>query len=427
MCAIQLPEEIWIRVFEYLSDRDKCNVRLSCTDFKRLIDHWSLWKDSVAVVQTFYNFHFWKTLSQRKTKSVVVQKTTAKVLQQIATWLPWIGSVTLVECGDGTALVTLGALKHLKRLVIRQCCCRSLTSSLLSLRQLTHLCLCDVQKASISEISAAVSQLVNLTSLHYHDDKNPIRKTTLNGMLRSLPNLKHLSLKLGPKYGILPDDYFWSTKACEHAGVTPDAKFGLSSLELLNYVDPCLSPVAFNGLSSLTKLTVHYRKSLINPNLCRLTEWLQELRVLSELNISLGYPLSIYADSVPRTVQHLSLMGVNVELQSVRIMGERVPDLLHLHLDLCCHNSSDIIAEVPRIFPKLQILKARQHNVPESVFLRLRRLPQLKQLVILDAPKGHSPAVLSLTQKLNSKANNRIHVLRSNSKDQTTCSCGFYG
>ncbi|KAL0170133.1 hypothetical protein M9458_034729, partial [Cirrhinus mrigala] len=74
-----------------------------------------------------------------------------------------------------------------------------------------------------------------------------------------------------------------------HTGVTPDAEFGLSSLELLNYEDPCLSPVAFNGLSSLTKLTVHYKQWLETSKLCRLTEWLQGLHALSELNISCKY------------------------------------------------------------------------------------------------------------------------------------------
>lgn len=423
---LTLPEEVWIHVFGFLSDRDKLNVRLSCTYFKRLIDHWSLWTDSVIVLQKLYDSHFWKTLCQRKIKSVVVQKATAKVLQQTVTCLPWIGSVTLVQCSDGTALVTLRALKHLQRLVIRQCCCRSLTSSLLSLRQLTHLCLCEVKRASISEISAAISQLVNLTTLKYHEDKNPIHKSALHGMLGRLPNLKHLSLRFGPKYGILPDDYFCPAKAFGHPGVTRDAGFGLSSLELLNYEDPCLSSVAFNALSSLTKLTVHYRKWHANPDFCCLTKWLQGLSVLSELNISLGYSLRVYAERIPRTVQRLSLMGVKAELESVRIMGQQVPDLLQLHLDLCCHDISDVITEMPQIFPKLQILKVRHHNVPEAVFLQLQHLPRLKQLVILDAPKSPSPTVLNLTQNLHVQTNNRVHVLHFNSKDKTTCSCGFY-
>lgn len=427
MSAFQLTDEIWIHVFGFLSLRDKLSVRLSCTYFKRLVDHWTLWKDSVIVLQKveIYNSHFWRTLRQRKTKSIVVHKANAKALQHIATSLPWISSVTLAQCSDGRALSELGVLKHLERLIIRQCCCRSLTSSLLSLRQLTHLCLCEVQRASVSEISAAISQLVNLTSLQYHDDNNPISKPVLHGMLRRLPNLKHLSWSLGPKYGILPDDYFCPAKARGCPGESPDAEIGLRSLELLNYKDPCLSPDAFDALSSLTKLTVHYRLCIDNPKFCRLTKWLQGLHALSELDISLGFPLELYAESIPRTVQHLSLMGVKANLKAVRILAEQVPDLLQFHLDLCCHDICDVIKEMPQMFPKLQILKMRHQNIPASVFLHLQHLPQLQQLVILDAPLGPSPTVLDLTQKFHDQTNKRIHVLHSNSKDQTTCSCAF--
>ncbi len=70
-------------------------------------------------------------------------------------------------------------------------------------------------------------------------------------------------------------------------------------------------------------------------------------------------PIKVYAESIPRTLQRLSLMGVKADLESVRIMGEQVPDLLHLHLDLCCHDICDVITEMPQIFPKLQILKVR--------------------------------------------------------------------
>jgi len=76
-----------------------------------------------------------------------------------------------------------------------------------------------------------------------------------------------------------------------HTGVSPDSEFGLSSLELLNCYDPCLSPVAFDALSSLTKLTVHYKQWCEDPTRCRLTKWLQGLHVLSELNISCKYEI----------------------------------------------------------------------------------------------------------------------------------------
>ncbi|XP_055028538.2 uncharacterized protein [Misgurnus anguillicaudatus] len=421
----QLPEEVWIHVFGFLSNRDKLNVRSTCKSFLRLIDHWSLWKNAVVVMQKIgqYDSHFWSTLGKRKTRCIVVQKANVKDVQKLVTWLPWISSLTLNQCSDGTALSTLGTLKHLRRLVIRQCLCPSLTRSLSSLRQLTHLCLCEVQRASIMEISAAISQLVNLTTLYYHEDKNPIPKNALHGMLKCLPNLKHLSLRMGPKYGILPDDYFCHT-ACESPGVTQG---GLTCLELKNYEDPYLSSAAITRLSSLTKLTVHYKGWIVDTNQNNLANWLQGLPLLSELVISLGYPLSVYAKSIPRTVTSLSLIGVRAELESVRIMGEQVPNLLHLHLDLCCHDSCDIIKEMPQIFPNLQTLKVRHHDVPVSVFLGLQDLPRLEQLVILDAPQSPSPTVLDLTQKLHVQTNNRIRVLHSvGPKDQTSCSCGFY-
>lgn len=425
MSYIQLPEEIWIHVFGFLSVRDKLSVRVSCTYFKGLVDHWALWKDSVLLIQKpgVYDTHFWKTLSRRKVKSVVVEKAKVKVLQQIVLYLPWVTSVNLLECSDDTALVTLAALKHLDRLVICQCSCRSLISSLLSLRNLTHLCLCGVQRASIVEIRNVLSQLTNLASLHYHDDKNPINKTALHSLLTRLNNLKHLSLKMGPKYGILPVDYFCPAGACGHSAGEESV---LNSLELLNYEDSCLSPDAFSALSSLTKLSVHYTKCIFCPLACPLIKWLEDLCVLSELNISYGYSLEMYAGSIPRIVRRLSLMGVKADLASVRILAKRLPELLHLHLDLCCHDISHIIAEMPQMFPKLQILKVRHYNVPASVFLQLKHLPRLRQLVILDAPQGPSPAIQDLTQKLQTQTNNRVNVLHSHLKDQTTCSCGFY-
>lgn len=38
-------------------------------------------------------------------------------------------------------------------------------------------------------------------------------------MLKCLPNLKHISLRMGPKYGILPDDYFGRARASGCLGI----------------------------------------------------------------------------------------------------------------------------------------------------------------------------------------------------------------
>ncbi|TRY94083.1 hypothetical protein DNTS_027315 [Danionella cerebrum] len=421
MSTVLLPEEIWVHVFGYLSSRDKLAVRCCCTCFKRLIDHWKLWINSVIVLQGFgeYDTQFWRTLRRRKIGFMVLQNSKARVFQQMVRWLPGLKSVTVSEGTDSSAMVALSALKHLERLVIRQTSCRNVLYSLPKLTKLTNLCLCKLPRISSTHVSATVSRLVNLNTLQYHEENSPLSSVELHAMLSCMPKLKHISLRLGPSHGILPDFYFGPVRIA--------APPVLSSLELLNYEDPCLSSVALNPLPTLTKLTVHYTRWLEDATSfpCSLPEWLQGLSLLTELNVSLGYPLSAYAGSIPCSVQRVCLMGVKADLASVRIMGEQLPDLSHLHLDLCCHDISDIITEMPQIFPKLEILKVRHHSVPVSAFLQLRHLPRLQQLMILDAPQG-SPFLRDLTQKLLSQKDNRFHVLSFDPKDQTSCHCGFY-
>ncbi|XP_017569278.1 uncharacterized protein LOC108436992 isoform X2 [Pygocentrus nattereri] len=200
---------------------------------------------------------------------------------------------------------------------------------------------------------------------------------------------------------------------------------GLTSLELLNYMDPMLSPVALQGLPSLKSLTVQYRGWTLDSSLCHLKTWLSMLPLLSELSISLGYQLGAYANSVPGTVQSLSLKGVVGELKALWEMAQKVPDLLCLHLDLCCHERHSFIAEVPQLFPKLQILKIRHHNVPETEFLQLSQMSYLKCVEVLD-PHNLSPnsALMDLTHKLHIQTNNRVHVIYSSEpKDRNVCFC----
>lgn len=211
MSVFLLPEEIWMHVFKYLSKSDRMEVRSCCKYFKRLVDHRSLWKDEIIVLRRIrsYNSNFWKTLRCRMLTAVVVVNPNIKECKQIVTSLPWLRSVTIdLSNVDSDVLTNLSSLRELKRLVIRTCHrSLALAKSLILLPQLEHLSVCRILNSVRSDIMTAISQLCNLTSLHYHEGLSPIPKKTFHALLKSLPKLKHLSLRMWTGHGSLPDDY----------------------------------------------------------------------------------------------------------------------------------------------------------------------------------------------------------------------------
>ncbi|XP_058255467.1 uncharacterized protein im:7136021 isoform X2 [Hemibagrus wyckioides] len=187
-------------------------------------------------------------------------------------------------------------------------------------------------------------------------------------------------------------------------------------------MDPILSPVALQGLPSLKFLTVQYRDWSLEPQLCHLKTWLSKMPLLSELNISLGYQLGVYANSVPPTVYRLSLKGVMAEFKALRDLAQSVPDLLHLHLDLCFHNKQSLIAEIPHLFPKLQSLAIRHYQLPVEEFLGLAQLSHLKHLVILDPTARPNSELMDLTRKMQIQTNYRVNVVNfSGPRDPSAC------
>ncbi|XP_053489728.1 uncharacterized protein im:7136021 isoform X1 [Ictalurus furcatus] len=426
MEEFRLPEEVWVHVFQFLSTYDKLSVRSSCRFFMRLIDRPVLWKNTTLYIEKINSFtsHSWRTLSNRKIASVVVLKTNGKEWKQLALRLPWIHSITVDVC-CASVLNSLSEFKNLTRLVLRRCICPSLTS-LSALRELSHLSLCEVVCAPTSDIINALSQLTTLTSLHYHACSKPIPTAAFHNLLQRLPKLKQLSLKMGPNHGPVSKDALFLPQGNHMPEGSQCRVPALISLELLNYMDPILSPVALQGLPSLKFLTVQYRDWSPKSKLCHLKTWLSTMPLLSKLNISLGPPLGVYANSVPATVQHLSLKGVMAEFKALRDLAHRVPDLLHLHLDLCFHKRQRVIAEVPWLFPKLQSLAIRHYKVPVEELLGLAQLSHLKHLVILDPTTGPNSALMDLTQKMHIQTNYRVIIHLSGPKHPNACLCANY-
>ncbi|KAJ8394273.1 hypothetical protein AAFF_G00048560 [Aldrovandia affinis] len=443
LSAFHLPQEVWTQIFLFLSDEEKGNIRASCKYFKRLIDHPSLWRRSAVVLKRVHSYsaQFWTTLRRRKTSAAVVHKAATRDWELIAARLPWLTAITVEQCPDARALAALRRFGGLRRLVIRSFHCPAgLAGALAPLRALTHLCLCELQRAPRAELIGAVSQLAGLTSLSYHEGDKPISKRTLQGMLARLPHLKQLSLKLGPVYGTLPEDYFslpatnrdvTSEATVLGRGDPPPSGLGLTRLELLNYMDPMLSPGALVSLSSLQSLTVSYRERAVRPSSCALRTWLCKLPCLTELTVTRGYPLAVYVRLLPASLRRLCLLQLIVGDGDLRDLGKRTPGLQHLHVDPSQGDGADCRSCPPS--SQLETSNcarcgsALHLNVTEWEFVGLARFQNLQQLVVLDALPGPSPALLSLIHKLQIQTNYRVQVVHSLAlKDPAACFCSQY-
>ncbi|KAL0969624.1 hypothetical protein UPYG_G00229990 [Umbra pygmaea] len=419
-----LPSELWVHVFGYLSTTDKCNIRSCCRYFKAIVDHWSLWKGHTVVVRKHcaYTGNFWKILCRRKIKSVVLRRASLKEWKQLAISVPWLTTIKVEHCNDVKCFEILKQFHNLKRLSIsgfRQ----GLTDTIGSLQQVTNFSVCETQLVPRTEIINAVSKLSHLTSLFYHEGNHPIPRQTFHIMLKSLPHLKYLSLKMGTHTGSLPDDYFNISKTINGPQEGQQVgQAGLTRLELLDYMDPTLSEEALKFLPSLQCLSVDYRDRDVQPTKCHLKTWLKGLPQLAVFNIANGHPISSYADSIPANVTSLTLRHVTMERKDLATVGKQIPGLLHLHYDPRSRNGSSI-GEISRHFPQLRTLRIRHYNVPEREFSSLQHLKCLDRLEILDAcvPTAH---LMELTNKLQVLTRYRTQIVHSqNPREPTACYC----
>ncbi|XP_010877799.2 uncharacterized protein im:7136021 isoform X2 [Esox lucius] len=416
MGAAQLPSEVWVHVFGFLSTADKLSIRSCCKYFKTMVDHWSLWKEYTVFLKKLcaYTAEFWTTLRLRKISSVIVQRAHLKEWKRLALSLPNLTTIAVEGCIDVKAFEILKQFQHLKRLSIRRCGYgHELADNIVHLQQVTHFSLCDMHCAPRTEIINAISKLSHLTSLFYHEGNCPIPRQTLHIMLNRLPHLKHLSLKMGTQHGSLPDDYFNLSKTIRgFQGERQDGQqTGLTSLELLDYMDPTLPEEALKCLPSLRSLSVAYRDRDMQPSRCHLKTWLRVLPQLADLNIAMT---------------SLTLRQVMMQPKDLKALGKRVPGLLHLHFDPCNYNGGSSVGEIPRHFPQLRTFKMRYYDVPDREFSNLVQLKYLERLEILDA-KEPSVRLTDLVQKLQALTNYRTQIVHSqNHKDPLACHCAHY-
>ncbi|XP_026194964.1 uncharacterized protein im:7136021 isoform X2 [Anabas testudineus] len=426
---MQLPSELWLQVFSFLSWRDKLSVRCTCSHFKHLLDKSRpLWEGFSVILRDFsrYNRPFWRSLAQRHVGRVLMRSGKRKYLTQLSTWLPALSALRLDDWREGS-IDELKRFHRLQHLSLTTC-----TTALKNLdflfhlrHHLTQLSLCNVQlTCTASHLLAAISQLTRLTSLLLHHDGN-LRVLTLSGVLTHLTDLKHLSWTM-ITYKTLPQDFF------SPAHLAGGGDLHLSDLQLLNY-DAVVTQKVLQPLSHLRSLSVFHLYSVPGPT-CHLQTWLMSLPQLCSLTVYGGHPLAAYANYLPWSLLSLTLC-VDLEPEDLQVVSLRVPHLEHLHLEPWS-SSSNLVRLLPQLFPHLRTLRIRHHHVSDGDFLQLQQLQQLDTLEILDSyykPEPQvdpswvvnepGPRLLQLISELQKLTNHRVRVITTSHRDLLTCHC----
>lgn len=198
---LQLPQEVLLHIFAYLSPVEKTNVRATCTYFRALVDHPSLWRNSVIVFKSIgiLNARFWDTLQSRKISSVEVTRVTLKQLKKMTSSLPDLTSVKVDSCLKGEILQGLRPLVNLQQLHLTDCSNvtdQDIFSEIVLFKQLTHLSLCRVSFSGVLPLTSIVL-LQNLYSLSLHSIEGNVPERALQYILFRLPKLRELSLAMG--------------------------------------------------------------------------------------------------------------------------------------------------------------------------------------------------------------------------------------
>ncbi|KAG9481167.1 hypothetical protein GDO78_010428 [Eleutherodactylus coqui] len=286
---LQLPQEVLLHIFTYLSPAEKANVRATCSYLRTLVDHPSLWRNSVIVFKSIriFNARFWDTLQSRKISSVEVTRVTLKQFKKITSSLPDLTSVTMDSCLKGEILQGLRPLVNLQRLHLTDCSNvtdQDIFSEIALFQQLTHLSLCGVSFSGVLPLTSIIL-LKNLYSLSLHSKEGTVPERALQYILFRLPKLRELSLAVGNmnKWKLslcfnVPDNFV--STAEEQPCIS---RLQLHKLELMNSGSASLSNNAFDQLSTLKSVCLrHYNylqhEEFIETLLTKLPQ-LTELRI----------------------------------------------------------------------------------------------------------------------------------------------------
>ncbi|XP_056402730.1 uncharacterized protein LOC130295720 [Hyla sarda] len=383
---LQLPQEVLLHIFKFLSPTEKANVRATCSYLRTLVDHHSLWKNSTIVFKSIgiFNARFWDTLQSRKISSVEVTRVTLKQFKKMTSSLPDLTSVTMDSCLKGEILQGLRPLVNLQQLHLTDCSNvmdQDIFSEIALFQQLTHLSLCRVSFSGVVPLTSIVL-LQNLHSLSLHSKEGTVPERALQYTLFRLPKLRELSLAVGNMNK-------WKLSLCfnvpDNFVVTAEeppclSRLQLHKLELINSSCASLSNNAFDQLSTLKSVCLRHYKFLQHEDF--IETLLLKLPDLMELRVEWASPFVPFMSPICSKLEKLSLVGTKISNATLSWVSRSAAQLKCLNLSFSHGYDEDIVKRFPRLFPHLQNLYLSNTRLTEDALVVLVNLHTLRVLDI---------------------------------------------
>ncbi|XP_067847950.1 F-box and leucine-rich repeat protein 13 isoform X2 [Heptranchias perlo] len=417
---LNLPQDILLEVFRYLTSEEKANVRATCKYSQQLIDHPTLWLNSTIVLKCLQscNSDFWRTLRKRRIRSVVIKEATRKQWQKMVNLLPDLTAVTIDVKMNLESLCALRPLANLQKLQLRnslQMLDQELLREVANFKQLTHLVLCTLVFGHNSSL-CHLSELKKLQALTLHVRQKRPSLASLQYILFRLPKLRELSLSSVDTWENLslcftaPEMKKSKLSECDILEPLCISHLQLEKLSLLNSINGPLSDEALKQLSNVCSLSVSLSRPRVSMKSNFLHSMLENLPSITELELS-------YLTSLDLINTRLS--DVDVQLLS----DSSGKTLKHLGLVLCSGITEIILKRLPKQFPFLQTLDLSGCRLlkPDLLF-GLVKLAFLKEIVISDNP--HLTDVIM--KQFRTLTDNRVHVAQKNKRNCNRCDCIFY-
>ncbi|XP_072895722.1 uncharacterized protein [Hemitrygon akajei] len=429
---LNLPQDILLEVFRYLTFEEKANVRATCKYLQQLIDHPTLWLNKTIVLKSLQNCNscFWTTLRKRRIKSLLIREATPKQLQKMVNLIPNLAAVSMDVKVNVERLRALRPLANLHTLQLNNSSLKldqELLREVVNFKQLTTLGLCSLVSGHSSSL-CLLAELKKLQSLTLHARQKSPSLSAIQYILFRLPKLRELSLSSVDTWENLSLCFTAPEKKTpEEAGGLEShciAQLQLEKLSLLHSANGPLSRKALKQLSNVRSLSVSLTKSCVSRNTDFVHSMLGGLPNITELELSWNGPFGEFVSILPSNLIRIDLVNARLSDADVQLLSDSSgKSLKHLGLMLCSGITETMLKQLPKQFPYLQTLDLSGYRLlNQGILFGLVEMSFLKEIVISNNPHLND----IITKQFRALTDNRVHLTQKSRRNRKGCDCIFY-